>query len=238
MLGKNTCFVIPAGGDGTRVGGRKPFISRLGVEGHELGLDKIMAMADLPTWLALPKQLGCPSLKRGCNVVFLDEPTAGQGHTVNLLLRQIDRVRSGGPYDWALISNCDNAIDPESVSNAVSCVRQLAVKDIINGIVFTFKPLQAGDTRFSYVKTGKYTFDSEIIAIAEKEAISDKAVAGVYLLRMQAFFDACRPTHLNLSDTLALIPRLVAKPVKHYEAWNDAAQLAEWRAGTVQHVVG
>lgn len=234
--GIDCCFIIPAAGLGTRVGGRKPFIERYNHNCDnelEYGLDKVMAQAPmLPTWIGLPKELGCPPLKRGARAILFDKPTKGAAETIASMLQLIPDTGGINPYEWLLISNCDNVVGENDIAHVFRNVKR---RELWDGYVFTFKPLLVGDTRFSYVEDDGM---KSIQGIVEKQAISDQAVAGVYLLRMNAFISSYRHSDINLSDTLAkMIYRfnLKAVPVEHYEAWNDAEQLAEWRAGKVQH---
>jgi hypothetical protein len=230
----NCCFIIPAAGLGSRVGGRKPFVSMLGPNGPIYALERVIGQADLPTWIGVPKSMGCPPLSRECTVVLLDE-TTGPVQTIDKLLGQLtmtfDDGKRVGLYEWTLISNCDNAIGLSDIAPMLKRIGQ-AMNFDCNGVVYTFEPLKFGDERWSYVKTNEA---GRIVDIAEKKAISARAVAGVYLLRTSALIAAMRPGGIELSTVLARIPDLYAWGAAHYEAWNDAVQLAEWRNGEPQH---
>jgi NDP-sugar pyrophosphorylase family protein len=221
-------LLIPACGLGTRVSefGPKPFIKLH----NRLALEIVMDMAysiwhePIPAHIGLPAHLGCPPLQRPANVHLFDKATRGQADTLAQLVRRIGRKR----YDWILVSNCDNVIDADSFWSAVAITRNRK----LNGVLFTFEPLVKGDTRFSYVTTNNF----DVISIAEKKAISNQALTGVYLLRTKTFMQAYRERDIYLSATLARMSKLIVIQAMQYKAWNDVDQIKEYMAQVKQHL--
>lgn len=220
---------IPACGFGERVKarGQKPFI-HLNDPGTLAGkasmaLNRVMEQA--PDWMdveiAIRRDMGTSPLGRSATVHFMEE-TTGQANTIYHWLRRT-RVRN-----YALISNCDNAIDRASIEDGIQCLG-----DRIRGVIYVFQPPVKGDTRWSYV-----SLDSkhQVLEIEEHKPISPYAVAGVYLVNMFALRMSLFPEDIYLSQALERMDGLYAKKAKHYEGWNDLAQLAELESGTNQYL--
>lgn len=218
---------VPACGLGERVAARgvKPFldIHEIKHDRHWMAMNKVIAMApdEIEVEIALRREMGCPPLDREVTVHFM-EPTTGQAQTIYNWLRR-SRI-----HHYTLISNCDNVIDKESIEQGI---QMLSTHRHMTGIVYTFHPRIRNDPRWSYVKRG---VRGNITYIAEKEPISDEAVAGVYLLNVFNLRMSLSPEDIYLSQALARMQGLYGIPVKEYHGWNDLEQLQELEQGVAQ----
>lgn len=208
----NTVFFVPACGNGTRIAGEgkhKPYIDIRG----RMALDRVLDQAPegVERHAMVRHDMGCPPLEKPV-VVWMTGPTKGQADTIRRWVEQADAAER---WKWAIISNCDNLIDK---ANIEACLGQ--------NTVFTFDP-RPGDTRWSYVAVRS---NGSVHRIAEKEPISERAVAGVYILDTKELWQALRPEDVSLSQALARM-KLWAFPVAWYCGWNDAEQLKEVRGG-------
>jgi len=219
---------VPACGWGKRVAslGVKPFLEIFeGDPVHSrswMAMNGVIGMApkNMEVEIAVRREIGCPPLNREVTVHFM-EPTTGQAATIYNWLRRA-RIRN-----YVLLSNCDNAIDIESIEEGIKLLNHNGRQ----GIVFTFRPIKENDARWSYVKCNS---KGEIQQIKEKEPISSDAVAGVYLLNMFSLRMALHPDDVYLSEALARMQRLYAYRAKSYRGWNDLEQLEELKRGAPQ----
>ena len=153
-------FFVPACGLGTRVQerGEKAFLD---INGYS-ALDLVLGQAPdyVERHVALRKGATYPRTMHGCHVHYFDE-TSGQAETIS---RWMLNCRT----TWVLISNCDNAIDTETIEDTL---KTCDVYD--NGVIFTFRPLQDGDARFSYVVHD----EDDVTSVVEKNPVSHEACA-------------------------------------------------------------
>jgi NDP-sugar pyrophosphorylase family protein len=217
---------IPACGWGERMKqrGLKPYIYIFEEKEcrHWMALNGVMAMAPegMDIEVAVRREMGCPDLSKEATVHFMKE-TTGQANTIYNWLRRT-KIRN-----YVLISNCDNAIDQNSIKTGIA----LLDRDKYKGIVYTFKPKKENDARWSYVECDQNT---KILRIAEKDPISSEAVAGVYLLNMFSLRMALYPDDKYLSEALARMSGLYALRAQQYHGWNDMEQLEELEKGVPQ----
>jgi hypothetical protein len=184
-------------------------------------MNRVISMAPekMDIEIALRSDMGCPVLNRETTVHFMN-PTSGQARTIYEWMRRT-KMRQ-----YILISNCDNVIDQGSILDGFG----LLAKNACRGIVYTFRPKDAHDDRWSYVKT-KGDF---ITKIEEKVVLSTQAVAGVYLLNMFALRMALFDTDVYLSSALDRMDGLLAMPARGYAGWNTMEQLRELETGVKQ----
>jgi hypothetical protein len=217
---------IPACGWGERVKarGEKPFLYVQEPDRSWFALNEVAAMAPdkMEVEIALRREMGCSRFHRNVTVFFMDE-TIGQAQTI---YRWLQRARM---RQYVLISNCDNAVDQESILYGL----KILDVDRFKGIVYTFQPIKENDTRWSYVQTSPKGL---ITQIAEKEPISKSAVAGVYLLNMFDLRRALEPDDRYLSTALGRMRGLYAHRVKIYRGWNDLEQIDELEHGVAQAI--
>src|SRR6185437_9982794 len=149
---------VPAAGLGERVKARgvKPFIHVEEKDRNWLAINEVINMVpdEMDVEIAVRREMGCPPLGRETVVHFI-EPTSGQAQTVYRWLRTT-RLRN-----FVLISNCDNVIDRKSIIEGIQSLDY----DKCPGVVFTFRPKQKNDERWSYVRKDGV---GRILEIAEK----------------------------------------------------------------------
>ena len=114
--------------------------------------------------------------------IYLDEVTNGQAETV-LKAKEIIDMSTG-----LLIFNIDTYFESDSLKEAL-------LKDGIDGVIGGF---ESNEDRFSFAKIGS---DGHVVKTAEKDAISDTALTGLYHFKRASDFVNVAQRHIDNNIT-------------------------------------
>lgn len=218
-------IVIPMAGHGSRFTAAgyalpKPLIPLHGVSMIETVIANLAPRRRHHRFLFLVQRVHCEryglddrlrDAAPGCEILTVDEVTAGAACTVLLARRMID---SAEPL---MIANCDQWIDAD-IDDYLDAV------DGLDGLIMT---MHAEGEKWSYVRTGD---DGLVEAVAEKQPISDQATVGIYNFARGADYVAAADAMIGRG--LTVNGEYYVAPV--YQLFVEAgARVGTWSVGAV-----